>query len=57
MARTMNEIAVEWLESKDNGLVHQVNVKHFLGDPSNTVEGTEVIVKLRSRHYRAKVID
>ena len=48
MPRKANEIAVEWLESKDVGKRHRMNVKHV---------GGEVVVKLSLRRYRATVVD
>ena len=48
---------MEWLESKDKGKINHVNVKHVLGDLSCAAEGTEVVVKFGSRHYRATIID
>lgn len=48
MAWKKNKIAVEWLESKDKGLVHCVNIKHVLGGLSNTMERTEVVVQFLS---------
>ena len=54
MARRRNEIAVEWLESKDKGIVNRVNVKHVLGDLSSAAEGTEVLVQFGSRRSSDK---
>ena len=41
MAHKRNEIAVEWLESKDKGIVNRVNVKHVVGDLGNTSKGAD----------------
>ena len=57
MPRKANEIAVEWLESKDVGKRHRVNVKHVIGKLQEVVVGGEVVVKLSSRRYRATVVD
>ena len=57
MARRRNEIAVEWLESKDKGQINRVNIKHILGDLCFAAEGTEVIVKLSSCRYQVVIID
>ena len=51
--RKANEIVVEWLESKYCGKRYRVNVKNILGKPV----GSEVVIKLNSRRYRAKVVD
>ena len=48
MACKCNKIAMEWLESKDKGILNQVNVKHVVGDLGNTLEGAEVVIKLNS---------
>ena len=56
MSCKRNEIAVEWLESKDKGLINRVNnVKHIESELKNTKEGSEVIVKLGTRRYCAKI--
>ena len=57
MPRKPNEIAVEWLESRDVGRRHRVNVKHIIGKLQEVKVGQEVVVKLNSRRYRATVID
>ena len=57
MARRRNEIEVKWLESKDEGMIHRVNVKHILGDLAQTKQEDEIVVKLGSRRYRATVVD
>ena len=41
MARTRNKITVEWVESKDKGIINCVNIKHVSGDLSSVMEGTE----------------
>ena len=56
MLRKANEIVVVWLQSKDWGKRHRVNVKHILGNLAEVAVGIEVI-KLNSRRYRAKVVD
>ena len=57
MPRKANEIVVEWLESKDGGKRYRVNVKHILGKLAEVAVGSEVVIKLNSRRYRAKVVD
>lgn len=57
MPRKPNEIAVEWLESKDAGKRHRVNMKHLIGNLQEVAVGGEVVVKLSSRRYRATVVD
>ena len=57
MPRKANEIAVEWLESKDAGKRNRVNVKHIIGKLQEVAVGGEVVVKLSSRRYRATVVD
>ena len=57
MAWRRNAIAVEWLESKDKGKTNRVNVKRVLGDLSCATEGTEVVVKFDSCHYRVTIIN
>ena len=53
MPRKANEIAVEWLESKDVGKRHHVNVKHFIGKLQEVAVGGEGVVKLSS-HVNVK---
>ena len=48
MPRKANEIVVEWLESKDAGRRHRVNVKHILGKLAEVAVGGEVVIKLNS---------
>ena len=48
---------MEWLESKDKGLINCVNIKHVLGDLSSAAEGTEVLVKFSSHRYWATIPD
>jgi hypothetical protein len=48
MARKRNEIAMEWLKSKDKERINRVNVKHIIKEHQNTLKGAEVIVKLNS---------
>ena len=57
MPRKANNIAVEWLESKDAGRRNRVNVKHIIGKLQEVVVGGEVVVKLSLRRYRATVVD
>ena len=57
MPRKANEVAVEWLESKDAGKRHRVNVQHIIGQLQEVAVGGEVVVKLGSRCYRATVVD
>ena len=55
--RKANEIVVEWLESKDAGRRHQVNIKHIIGKLAEVAVGGEVVIKLNSRRYHAKIVD
>ena len=57
MPRKPNEIAVEWLELKDAGKTHRVNVKHIVGKREDIQEGAEIVVKLNTRRYRGKAND
>ena len=57
MPRKANEIAVKWLESRDAGKTNRVNVKHIVGQLSEIVVGTEVVVRFNSKRYRATVDD
>ena len=57
MPRKANEIVLEWLESKDAGRRHRVNVKHIIGKLAEVAVGGEVVIKLNSRRYRAKIVD
>ena len=57
MPRKPNEIAVKWLESKDAGKTHRVNVKHIVGKREDIQEEAEIVVKLNTRRYRGKVDD
>ncbi len=57
MPRKANKIIVEWLELKDCRKRHRVNVKHILGKLAEVAVGSEVVIKLNSRHYRAKVVN
>ena len=57
MPRKANEIAVKWLESRDTGKTNRVNVKHIVGQLSEIVVGTEVVVRFNSKQYRATVDD
>ena len=56
MPRKANEIFVEWLESKDAGKRHRVNIKHIIGKLVEVAVG-KVIIKLNSRRYRVKIVD
>ena len=57
MPRKVNEIVVEWLESKDVGKRHRINVKHIIGKLAEVAVGGEVVVKLNSQCYHAKIVD
>ena len=57
MPRKANEIVVAWLESKDAERRHRVNVKHIIGKLAEVAVGGEVVIKLNSRRYRAKIVD
>ncbi len=46
MPRKANEIAVEWLESKDAGKRNRVNVKHIIGKLQEVAVGGKVVVSL-----------
>ena len=46
MLRKVNEIAVEWLESKDCGKRHRVNVKLIIGKLAEVAFGSKVVMKL-----------
>ena len=46
MPRKAKEIAVKWLQSKDIGKIHRVNVKHVLGKLQEVAAGGEVVIKL-----------
>ena len=48
MPRKPNEIAVKWLESKDAGKTHRVNVKHIVGKHEDIQEEAEIVVKLNT---------
>ena len=53
MPRKPNEIAVQWLESKDTGKRHCVNVKYVIGKLQLAARS----VKLNTRHYHTAVVD
>ena len=55
--RKPNEIAVEWLESKDAGMRHRETMKHIIGKLEEVKVGGEAIVKLNSRRGRTEIID
>ena len=57
MPRKANEISVKWLESKDAGKIHYVNVKHVIGQHGKIAVGKEIVVKLNTRLYRCTVVD
>lgn len=57
VSRKANEISVEWLELKDAGKIHRVNVKHIICQLSEIAVGKQVIVRLNTHQYRAKVAD
>lgn len=57
MARKANEIAVEWLESKDCGKRHRVNMKHIIGKLAEIATGSEVVIKVNSLCYRTQIVD
>ena len=46
MPRKTNEIALEWLESKDAGKRNRVDIKHIIGKLQHVAVGGEVVVKL-----------
>ena len=55
MLRKPNEIAVEWMESKDAGKRHRVKMKHMIVKLEVAVG--EVVVNLNSQHYCSEVVD
>ena len=57
MPQKPNKIAVKWLESKDAGKTHRVNVKHIVGKREDIQEGAEIVLKLNMQRYRGKVVD
>ena len=57
MPRKVNEIVVEWLESKDAGKRHRVNVKHIIGKLAEVAVGGEVVINLNSQRYHVKIMD
>ena len=57
MPRKANEIAVEWLESKDAGKRNRVDIKHIIGKLQHVAVGGEVVIKLSLRRYWATVVD
>ena len=57
MPRKANEIVVEWLESRDKGKRHRVNVKHIIECLEEVEVEREVTVKLNTKRYRGVVVD
>ena len=57
MPRKPNEFADQWLESKDAGKRNRVNIRHVIGKLDEVAVGSEEVVKLNSRRYRATVVD
>ena len=57
MPRRPNEIAVKWLESRDAGKTHRVNVKHVVGQLADIAVGAEVSVRFNAKRYRGTVTD
>ena len=49
MPRKANEIIVEWLESKDCGKRHRLNVKHI--PLAEFAVGCKVVINITSPHY------
>jgi hypothetical protein len=47
-----NEILVEWLDSRDKGARHRINVKYISSDKSVVREKEEIEVKMNGRRYR-----
>ena len=47
-----NEILVEWLDSRDKGACHRINVKYISNDKSVVREKEEIEVKMNGRRYR-----
>ena len=56
MLRKVNKIVVQWLEPKDCGERHRVNVKHIIGKLAEVAVGSKVI-QLNSQLYHTKVVD
>lgn len=52
-----NEILVEWLDLRDKGARHRINVKYISSDKSVVREKEEIEVKMNGRRYRAVVIN
>ena len=48
MARTRNEISVEWPDSKDNRKTNRVSVKHGIGDLVEVEKESVVTVRFPS---------
>ena len=44
-----DRIVVEWLELKDAGKTHQVNVKHIIGKFAEVIVDGDIAIKLNSR--------
>ena len=57
MARSKNEILVEWLDSKDIRKRNRVNIKHVVGETSSITPGAIITVKFKSKRYKASIID
>ena len=53
--RRPNGIEVKWLESKDTGKTHRINVKHIVGQLAEIVVGAEVIVRFNAKRYHGTV--
>ena len=52
-----SEIVVEWLESRDKGKRHRVNVEHIIECLEEVEVQREVTVKLKTGRYKGMVVD
>ena len=57
MPRKANEIAVKWIESKNDGKTNCVNVKHVIGQLKDIAVGAEVTVRFNAKRYCTTVAD
>ena len=51
MPRKVNEILVEWLESKDKGTKNRVNVKHIIERLERIAVDDKIMVKLYIKRH------
>ena len=57
MPHRSNKIKVKWLESRDPGKTHRINVKYVVGQLVKIAVGTEVVVRFNAKRYRGMVMD